>query len=542
MQLHPECWGVKISLFHVQYVPPIRKNDGNWAKTNMEKASIFSNYFSEVFKPLLPNPPNDESDIFEYLDSPNQLSLPISPCTPSEVLKVIQKEINPKKSPGYDLITGRILKELPRKGILLLTFIFNAILRLEYFPVQLKIAQLVVIPKPGKPPNEVSSYRPISLLPVVSKLFEKLILRRLNPIIEDLNLIPEHQFGFRKGHSTVEQTHRLVDIIKNSFETKKYCSAAFLDVQQAFDKVWHTGLLYKLKSLLPHSFYSLLKSYLNERFFQIKFQEILTDLKPIQSGVPQGSVLGPVLYLLYTSDIPVGQNITVATFADDTAFLSIHENPQDASNQLQVTLNDFELWLKKWRTKVNETKSLHITFTLRQENCPPVTLNNIALTEVDSVKYLGFHMDKRLTWKTHIWCKRQQMDLKVRKLNWLLGKKSKLSLTNKLTLYKVMIKPIWTYGIQLWGTASKSNLAIIQRFQSKALRRIVDAPWFVSNRTIHEDFRIPTVIEEITRISKNYQEKLETHPNNIAVNLLDNSDFPNRLKIVKVLELPYRFV
>lgn len=525
----------------VQHVPPIQKNDGTWAKTNSEKAGVFSDYFSDVFQPIIPTPPNDESEIIEFLDSANQLSLPIVPCTPSEIVNVLRKEINPKKSPGYDFITGKVLKELPRKGIILLALIFNAILRLEYFPIQLKIAQLVVILKPGKPPNEASSYRPISLLPIVSKLFEKLILKRLNPIIDDLNLIPDHQFGFRKQHSTIEQTHRLVDIIKNAFESKKYCSAAFLDVQQAFDKVWHTGLLYKLKSSLPHSYYNLIKSYLNERFFQIKYENVLTDLKPIQSGVPQGSVLGPILYLIYTSDIPTGQNVTVATFADDTAILSVNDDPQVASNNLQNLLNEFQVWLQKWRVKVNVTKSSHITFTLRRENCPPVSLNNILLTEVESVKYLGVHIDRRLTWKNHIWSKRQQMELKVRKLNWLLCKNSKLSLVNKITLYKVMIKPIWTYGIQLWGTASTSNIEIIQRFQSKILRRLLDAPWFVSNRTIHLDLKIPTVKEEVTSISKMYQSKLENHPNNLAVNLLDNSEFIHRLKCFKVLDLSYRF-
>ena len=306
--------------------------------------------------------------------------------------------------------------------------------------------------------------------------------------------------------------------------------------------MWHTGLLFKLKSCLPHSFYNILKSYLSDRFFQIKFENILTELKPIQSGVPQGSVLGPVLYLMYISDIPTGPNVVLATFADDTALLSHHENLQVASNNLQDALNDLQDWLKKWRIKVNENKSKHIVFTLRKENCPPVTLNNIRLTEVEHVKYLGLTLDKKLTWKNHIWCKRQQMELKVRKLNWVLGKNSKLSLANKITLYKVMVKPIWTYGIQLWGTSSTSNIEILERFQSKTLRRIVNAPWFVSNRTIRDDLKIPTVKEEITRLSKIYQEKLNRHPNSLAINLLNNGETINRLKSVKhVLELSYRF-
>lgn len=118
----------------------------------------------------------------------------------------------------------------------------NAAFRLKYVPRQWKIAEVVMIPEPGKPPLEVASYRSISLLPNISKLFEKLLLKRLKPIIESKQLIPSHQFGFRKEHSTIDQVHRITDVIEKSLEEKKFCSVAFLDVAQAFDKVWHRGL------------------------------------------------------------------------------------------------------------------------------------------------------------------------------------------------------------------------------------------------------------------------------------------------------------
>jgi hypothetical protein len=255
----------------------LSNDDGSWAKSSVEKANTFSKHFSTVFKPYPPNPQIIDDEIFEYLDSPLQLSPPIPPFKPSEVRKTISENLNPKKAPGLDLITGRLLKELPQKGVLLLTFIFNAVLRLEYFPSQWKIAQIIVIPKPGKPLHEASSYRPISLLSIVSKVFEKLLLKRLQPIIDSQNLIPEHQFGFRRQHSTIEQVHRLVNCIRNTLEKKQFCASAFLDVKQAFDKVWHPGLLYKLKQNLPHTFYSLIKSYLASRKFRIKFQDVQTD-------------------------------------------------------------------------------------------------------------------------------------------------------------------------------------------------------------------------------------------------------------------------
>ena len=148
-----------------------------------------------------------------------------------------------KKAPGRDLITGQILRELPSKAIHKLVEIFKAVLDLGYVPKQWKLAMIVMIPKPGKPLHEVSSYRPISLLPAISKLFERLYIKRLRKIVEEKSIIPPFQFGFRQKHATVEQIHRVTNIIEESLEKKKYCVAVFLDVAQAFDKVWHKNLL-----------------------------------------------------------------------------------------------------------------------------------------------------------------------------------------------------------------------------------------------------------------------------------------------------------
>jgi hypothetical protein len=124
-----------------------------------------------------------------------------------------------------------------------------------------------MIPKPGKPIHDTASYRPITLLPIPSKVFEKLLLKRLHSDVDISVLIPHHQFGFRAGHTTIHQTHRIVHEIAKDLEDKTLCTAVFLDVEQAFDKVWHTGLLYKLKSALPSPYYLLLQSYLSARYY-----------------------------------------------------------------------------------------------------------------------------------------------------------------------------------------------------------------------------------------------------------------------------------
>ena len=168
--------------------------------------------------------------------------------------------------------------------------------------------------------------------------------------------------------------------------------------------------------------------------------------------------------------------------------------------------------VKKWRMKANETKSVQVTFTLKRKTCPPVQLNDKQLTQTDDVKYLGIHLDRKLTWRKHITAKRKQLDLKLRNLYWLTGRKSQLSLANKLLVYKVILKPIWTCGVQLWGTASTSNLEILERFQSKVLRIITGAPWYVPNTVLKSDLQVPTVRQEVKNYSATYRQRLDDIP------------------------------
>ncbi|GBP01447.1 Probable RNA-directed DNA polymerase from transposon X-element [Eumeta japonica] len=170
---------------------------------------------------------------------------------------------NTKKSPGYDLITNKILKELPNSG-----------------------------------------------------------------------------FGFRRKHATVDQIHRLINEIDKSFESKEYCASVFLDISQAFDRVWHEGLLFKIKSSLPNYICQILESFIQNRRFVVQHGEALSRLCDINAGVPQGSVLGPLLYLIYTSDLPTSDCITTGTF-DDTAILASHQDPAEASKSYRMALTIF---------------------------------------------------------------------------------------------------------------------------------------------------------------------------------------------------------
>jgi hypothetical protein len=174
--------------------------------------------------------------------------------------------------------------------------------------------------------------------------------------------------------------------------------------------------------------------------------------------------------------MPETEHTLTATYADDTAILASHQNPITASTNLRRHLNQFGTWLKQWRIKANENKSTHVTFSLKRETCPAVTLNGQHIPREETAKYLGLHLDRRLAWQKHIFTKIKQLGMKLHRMYWIIGRKSELSLANKLLIYKTILKPIWTYGIPLWGTASNSNIEVLQRFQNKDLRSIVNAP------------------------------------------------------------------
>lgn len=518
---------------------PIKDLNGVWCRSDKSKVEAFQHYLEETFKPHSFCSGSDLREVTDFLDVACQMSRPIKPFTVREIENEI-KQLNCKKSPGYDNIDSKVIKSLPKKAIIYLTMLYNATVRLTYFPTQWKYAKIIMVLKPNKPENVITSYRPISLLPVFSKLFERLFLKRLLPILETLNILPDHQFGFRHSHGTPEQCHRVVKEIRETLENKCYTSAVFLDVKQAFDRVWHDGLLFKLKQLLPAPFYLLLQSYLHKRKFYVNLNGEDSEIADIKAGVPQGSVLGPVLYTIFTSDMPTNSEVTIATYADDTAILGTSTSHIQASTIVQRQLSKMHHWLNKWNIKVNAEKSTHVTFSLRREDCPPVSLNGVIIPHSNSVKYLGLNIDRRLTWKDHIKLKRKQLDQQTKKMYWLLGKKSQLSLRNKILIYKAVLKPVWTYGIQLWGTASNSNIEILQRYQSKTLRMLVNAPWFVNNCNIHNDLAIPTIKKEINRYSTNYLNRLSNHPNVLAITLLDDTDEKRRLKRPHVLDLPFR--
>ncbi|KAL4107116.1 hypothetical protein QTP88_018548 [Uroleucon formosanum] len=474
---------------------PIKKSDGSLAISDFEKAELFKEHLSQTFQPHSEIIDNENMNTVEtFLNASLPLTLPVKSFTPNDVKYAILK-YSLNKSPGYDHITAEVARSLPTRAIVHITHIFNASLRLSYFPLLWKFSTIILFPKPNKPPDIPSSHRPISLLPFFAKILERLILKRIIPIITQKNILPNIQFGFRASHSTTP------------------------NIAQAFDRVWHDGLLYKLKKFLPPTYYLLIKSYLTDRFFQVRHGSALSDLASINAGVPQGGILSPILYNIFASDQPITPNTSVADFAGDKALISINNNPILASINLQTHLDAMEKWFTKWRFKVNQNKSVHTTFTLRHTPCPGVVLYGIPIPYSPKIKYLGLTLDQRLTWAHHIRTKRLALNHRLRLLKPLLSNNNHTSLRTKLLIYKTLLKPLWTYGLQLWGNAKKTNILKIQTFQNIVLRKLANAPPYVSNHTLHTDLKLNKINDEAKIFYKRFYYRLNNHPNQLIKNL-----------------------
>lgn len=180
---------------------------------------------------------------------------------------------------------------------------------------------------------------------------------------------------------------------------------------------------------------------------------------------------------------------------------------------------------------------MHVDFTNRKIGYIPTFLNNVAIPYANEAKYLGMTLDAKLRWKEHVKKKRNELNIKLRKMYWLIGRRSTMNIGNKLLLYNQVLKPVWTYGAQLWGCTAPTNRQMIQRFQNSVLRCITDAPWYFRNDALHRDLEVDSVDEVIKQRAAAHLARLKDHVNEEAVKLLDIQDLTRRLKRLKPHEL-----
>jgi retron-type reverse transcriptase len=294
-----------------------------------------------------------------------QIEISTTPTSPAEVRKIIGS-LKVKKAPGPDNIPNKALKLLPDRVVVALTTIINASLRLCHFPSRWKKANVIFIPKPGKDPKFPQNHRPISLLSSIGKVLEKVILTRLVRVTNEKQILPDEQFGFRPQHSTSDQILHVTEFIAKSNGQRHSTGAIFLDVAKAFDTVWHGGLVYKLHVAgVPLAMVKLINSFLQNRNFHAKIGNVFSTERDIEAGVPQGSVLSPTLYAIFTADIPKPDQTKIALYADDTAILTRSWSPVKITERLQRAVVSLETWFRLWRIDVNPDKSSAILFTVR---------------------------------------------------------------------------------------------------------------------------------------------------------------------------------
>jgi hypothetical protein len=246
----------------------------------------------------------------------------------------------------------------------LLAAIFNAAVLAQYFPSVWKHARFVSILKPGKDPALPSSYRPISLLDTIGKLFEKILLSRILSEVSGRGLQRDDQFRFRPKLSTSLQLTRLVETVTRNFGEKRLTGVVFLDVAKAFDTVRVNGL-FKLTALnFPSYLVKTIYSYLHNRTFEASFQTGTSTLGGMRAGVAQGGLISPVLFSLYVNDMPVpSRHVLLALYADGTVIIATSRSPALLVSYLEAYLSDLEMWLRVWRFAINVSKSNALLFS-----------------------------------------------------------------------------------------------------------------------------------------------------------------------------------
>lgn len=504
--LHPEDGSLyketKRILRERDSIPPMKVGE-NFITSIQGKCELFASSLEDTFTVNERNFHTEHvNEVKEFLSNEiPSVELPVPYVTPSELQTEI-KFLKHKKSPGHDLISNEVIQELPFKAILFLTAIFNACLRWKYFPDQWKHAQVTVIAKPGKPKRDLKSYRPISLLPCLSKLFEKVIASRLKSVLSDWNVLPSFQFGFRESHSTTHQMVKFSEFVNSHFENRNQVTAVFLDLQQAFDRVWHEGLLYKMKKLnFPHYLMGIISSFLQNRSFAVRIEEHFSTIRPVRASVPQGSVLGPILFNLYVSDIAsnllLSPSSFIGMFADDILIACSNKDLWVAQSELQIAANEVVKWCFQWCVTVSVQKTDAKIFTLSHAQDPPcLTINNMNVPwKKDSVRWLGVWFDRRLSWKDHISTKVAEGYQRLWKLYPIFNKKSSLGMKSALLVYKSIILPVVTYGSPVWLPAARTHWKKVEVFQNKILRIISKAPWFVQNERIRKDLNVEPIYD-----------------------------------------------
>lgn len=452
-------------------LPPLNKG-GTTYSDDLSKANILNEYFTE--QALL-----DESHVTLPLTNniPPSILDTIS-VTPEEV-KLTLQSLQTGKAAGPDTINNRILKALSQPLSDPLSALFNSSLVNGKFPKLWKQANVSPIHKKDDP-SDVSNYRPISLLSTVGKVLEKIVHKHVFNFFHEHHVITSLQSGFVPGDSTVNQLTDIYNTFCKALDEGKEVRAIFCDISKAFDRVWHKGILFKLKSVgISGSLLNWFTDYLKDRKQRVVLPGASSDWTSIKAGVPQGSILGPLLFILYINDIVDDIDSTIRLFADDTSLYIIVEDPVLAADQLNSDLLKVHQWATKWLVKFNPLKSQSVVFSRKQNKPyhPPVLLDQTPINETTSHKHLGVFLSNDCTWHDHL----EYIKSKAwNRINVMRKLKFKLSRKPLQTIYFTFIRPLLEYADVVWDNCTSYEVNDLEKIQNEAARIVTGATKLVS--------------------------------------------------------------
>jgi hypothetical protein len=391
--------------------------------------------------------------------------------TELELVEII-KSLLPKNSAGSDLLSNRMIKKEPYIFAKILKPLINESIDQGIFPENLKTANVIPVFKKGDKTN-LNNYRPISLLPVISKIFEKVLNAQLTKII-DAGYIDKNQFGFRRNHSTEDAVIKFVNKIEEDLSLGKHVASVYIDVSKAFDSCNHKILLNKIrKTGLGTKGLNLMENYLKDRIQIISVAKVDGGRYVINLGVPQGSVLGPTLFKIYIMDLHLHTDLFCMKFADDSSF----EGSANTKDNLEILMNTEMVKIKKWfsdnRLTLHPDKSrclIHSKDKLIEIKLGGKIIKRCGYgLQEESVCLLGLQIDENLDWKVHI----KKVEKKISKGNYLLWRHSnKTSISLKKIIYESFVRCHILYCLPVWGGAKICNLKPLTKLLSKTWSKI----------------------------------------------------------------------